>query len=785
VNEDKSTGSPPQEPPSSSNQRSVDFLDAFGGFDVHGLFLAGSIPGDKGLVVIGHYTEEALRKLPDNQRHHVTAATYPLGLTNRDDDRIESVPFIVFDDIGKKVTAAPGTTSITDGIEIDEDAFDMVAEPSWKTETRRDRYQFGYHFDPVLTPDQARFIYKALKRHPIFGPGLHAVGQYFRLPTGTNTKPDGRGFRTRLTHVGNSWTFGMFCREFGIDPMAESPPGASGAGSAAGETLSPENVKALLDLIPNNRPEGGDPRRGRSYDEWTRTGLATWGATGGEGFEQFDEWSQKSDKYDEAETRRAWDTYSSAKGSATTLRKIVEEIHGVDSPERQEAQKIFARDEEMFPDLDAETLAAAGATAGAGSGPAAAKAAGMKIDELLREIAKTQVTPKHHRSGDTPHWGLNGKVQTLREAAVNIVAPPTIMTPYERGVLSVLGGMPGLGKSLLVLQQSLAVSYGRKDLLRYGQSEMNFGGDVIYISNEDGLNVMKRRFKAWEQRHGLAGVVPPHEVIPLKSTLLRWDGTKGWEFECLEILEMVLGWVQGGRDIAMIVVDTLATSVTGIDENQAKDINPVMQFLDRLAKVFWASVVFIHHVNKGSVGDEDRSIVALKGSFAIGGSVRGAVTLTPANRGEVENYGWEGRDIVVEYVAKANDDRARYVACYYELTTEAIPVGDAVDPDKMVAQQTVVLEPIRPVKTTEDMTALRAWCDLIEEAVRRGKKVRRYAPTARNTGANSAHRVLGVSVMKADEIIAKLEDLGWVETVEGSDGSGHGKVPLVVMKGVK
>ena len=75
----------------------------------------------------------------------------------------------------------------------------------------------------------------------------------------------------------------------------------------------------------------------------------------------------------------------------------------------------------------------------------------------------------------------------MRQAAVSIVAPPVVMTPHERGLLSVLGGMPGLGKSLLILQQALAITYEpqRPAAARAGQAE--FAGDVIYISNEDGL----------------------------------------------------------------------------------------------------------------------------------------------------------------------------------------------------------------------------------------------------------------------------------------------------------
>ena len=537
------------------------------------------------------------------------------------------------------------------------------------------------------------------------------------------------------------------------------------APEAAGERreeLSAEGVRQLLALIPNDETV--------DYDLWIRVGHASWGATSGseEAKQVWLDWSEQSLKFNlTQDTARTWDSFASVKASASTLRVIIEERWGAGSEQRLEAERIFAA--EMFGEID-ETDLFDGA-------PDAQAKVEKKLDELLAAIAKTQKVPKHHRSGGSPHWMTGeGKVQTLRQAATSIVAPPVIFPPYERGVLSVLGGMPGLGKSLLILQQALAITYGRKDLLRHGQAVLNFTGDVVYISNEDGLGVMKRRYKAWLKRHGLEGVEPRHEIIPLKSTLLDWDG-KAFQPKCLEILEALLEYVRQGRDIGMFITDTLATSVTGIDENQARDINPVMQFLDRVTKAFWAAGVFVHHLNKGAVASEDRSIVALKGSFAIGGAVRGAVTLTPATKQEAADYGWEDREVVVEYVAKANDDRARYVACYYELLTEDIEVGDAVDPAMTVAQPTPVLEPLVPLRTTDDIEHLTEWFALVEAAIKAGQVLRLYEAGATTTGAHSVHHVLGTTVRKAHEVVSKLIASGWVKLSEARiPGTGHRKV---------
>jgi len=537
------------------------------------------------------------------------------------------------------------------------------------------------------------------------------------------------------------------------------------------ETLPPDAIRKLVELIPNDD----------DYDRWIAVGMGVHGASEGspDGYAVFEDWSRQSQKHDIGKsTEKTWDSFSGTTSSATTLRRLIEGIHGPDSPERQKAAQVFAADGGAFGVVEEDQIPMPER-----KGDTEAKAAGKKLDELLAEIAKTQPIPDHHRNGDSANWTNGGKVQTLREALKSgTVAPPVVVTPYERGILTVLAGMPGLGKSLLILNQALAITYNRPDLIRYGHGKLQFAGDIIYISNEDGKGLIKRRAQAWLDHHGLGSATPAHEIIPLKSALLNFDG-KAWQVSCLEILEAVLEYVRSGRDIAMIVVDTMATSVTGINENAAQDISPVMAFLDRLAKTFWASVTFVHHVNKEAAAAGDRSIISIRGSTGITGAVRGALTLTPATAKEIEEFGWMGRQVIVEYVAKANDDKARYVACWYEQITVQIASHDAVDPTKMVMQETPILVPLVPTQSINDMAQVRAWRDLLEEAAAAGKQMRVYGSNVNNTGAKSVHRVLGVSVKKAAEIIEKMSNMGVITVEQVVDTDTGRKAPMVVIGG--
>ncbi|WP_338692835.1 phage/plasmid primase, P4 family [Bradyrhizobium sp. 26S5] len=63
----------------------------------------------------------------------------------------------------------------------------------------------------------------------------------------------------------------------------------------------PERITAAMAVIPNDN---------LGWDDWKRLGLAIFRATSGsdQGFHIFDQWSRKSSKYDEANTRREWDS---------------------------------------------------------------------------------------------------------------------------------------------------------------------------------------------------------------------------------------------------------------------------------------------------------------------------------------------------------------------------------------------------------------------------------------------------------------------------------------------
>lgn len=773
MDEDRTSDSASQEGGDSTdsrNQRSIDFINVFlTPEDAAKLWLAGSVPGLRTVRPVGMYTEEKLRRLPANERHHIAAGLYKPSAT-RDDANIESVPFIAFDDIGRKVAAPDGTTPITHGIEIDISAFDNLPEPSWKTETSAGRLQYGFHFDPPLPPAIARKVLAALKRHPILGKGVHSLGQYFRLPTGTNTKPSGGSFPTRLVSLGPSYTLEEFVSGFGLDLDA---PGVSGPGQAAGERCSVETAEKILSLLDPNEP----PFKDRI--DWVRAAHAVHGATGEEGRDIFIAWCGRYNKgpiYAGA-AEKMWDTLPESKGSATTLRKLIEERYGPDTPEIKKVQQWLAGDAfEEVPESAAKAAEIAHDTDSY-----------KTLSKLLARARKVVAIPDAHKltEGDV-HWlGNDGLAQDAFGMTAIPVAPPVLFNPYSKGSVALLAGPPSKGKSALALGQSISIALGRGDLVRDGSERLQFAGDVFYVSNEDGLSVFNRRKTGFLQNRAVDLKVTPsrYKLFPVRSNLLSKRGDKV-VVECLRIVEAMVRHIEAGGSISLLVVDTMHSSVIGFDENSAKEMGEVLELMKAIASAFWCAVVFVHHSTKASWDNGDRSLsTAARGIGALTGTIRGAVLLTDPTKEETDRYTLPtDRKVVAEYVLKASDGQQGYVACFYEEVKEIVQVMDAENPTQVTTGTVPVLVPFKAMPFNDETQAI-LFFDLIEAAEKAGQTMwlagRGTKPGS--VGPESVHHVLGVSIVQAFDIVADLKKRGWVELIEDKDTNRNKKQKIVVV----
>lgn len=158
--------------------------------------------------------------------------------------------------------------------------------------------------------------------------------------------------------------------------------------------------------------------------------------------------------------------------------------------------------------------------------------------------------------------------------------------------LSVLYGSPSTFKSFLALDWALCLATGRV----WNGHKITEPGHVIYVAAE-GRGGLKKRVLAWWEANDrpdmsrihflpeAVNLLGPSEVALLKNTI-----------------EAVPGPVK------MIVVDTMARSMVGGDENSAKEVGQVIEALDGL-KV--AGKLVVHHTGKNG---SERGSSALRGA---------------------------------------------------------------------------------------------------------------------------------------------------------------------------
>jgi RecA-family ATPase len=148
------------------------------------------------------------------------------------------------------------------------------------------------------------------------------------------------------------------------------------------------------------------------------------------------------------------------------------------------------------------------------------------------------------------------------------------------GSRGMLFGKWGSGKSFVALDLAHCVATG---LDWHGRPTQK--GRVAYVAAEGAFG-LKRRASAWAKQYGFLGAVPRiHYVM---------DGVNLMSLPHVErLLDTLQEDTPGLPDL--VVIDTLANSMPGGDENEAKDINTMMEGVGRIQAVTRGAVMLVHH----------------------------------------------------------------------------------------------------------------------------------------------------------------------------------------------
>lgn len=207
-----------------------------------------------------------------------------------------------------------------------------------------------------------------------------------------------------------------------------------------------------------------------------------------------------------------------------------------------------------------------------------------------------------------------------------------VVPGFLAGTVGALISPGGTGKSIFALQIAACIACAeagaRNDITGIG---IDTPGRVIYLAGEDPLVALHHRWRdlmghfGETQKEAIFDRIRLHPMVEAERDLLNDD----WA-------DWLITEASGAR---LIVIDTLRRFHT-LDENDGVDAGRVMRRMERIAQQSGAALVFLHHVNKGSVtsGTADTQ-QAGRGSSVFTDDARWASFLSTMSKKEAEKLG--------------------------------------------------------------------------------------------------------------------------------------------------
>ncbi len=184
--------------------------------------------------------------------------------------------------------------------------------------------------------------------------------------------------------------------------------------------------------------------------------------------------------------------------------------------------------------------------------------------------------------------------------------------PLYDGGFNVLFGPSGAGKSFVALDIA---------------SNIATNSPVIYIAGE-GLHGYAARWEAWKVHNA----IPTAELYFYKEALQVLDDT-----ELLRFVEIIRSY-----DPALVIIDTMARSAVGMDENSSKEVGLFIKRVDHIRFELGCSTLVVHHSGKSGYMRGSSSLYGAADSVISVSKNDGIIKLTNNSDFEGKNkYGAE------------------------------------------------------------------------------------------------------------------------------------------------
>jgi KaiC/GvpD/RAD55 family RecA-like ATPase len=199
------------------------------------------------------------------------------------------------------------------------------------------------------------------------------------------------------------------------------------------------------------------------------------------------------------------------------------------------------------------------------------------VSKIESEFCKVETPADENASPRLIQLGFS-----VHEAQQHLDLPYLVKDVFDRGQIIVLWGAPGSGKTFLATHLSAHIGAGVPWVGRRVKR-----GQVLYICAESTRKRLENRVTVLKQKYP---ELAQSEVIfvPVFLDLLHGE----------EDIADVLAACKSLPDIALVVIDTLAVTMAGGDENAPEDMGRYVGNVKRIKAETGAAVMIVHHGGK-------------------------------------------------------------------------------------------------------------------------------------------------------------------------------------------
>jgi hypothetical protein len=178
---------------------------------------------------------------------------------------------------------------------------------------------------------------------------------------------------------------------------------------------------------------------------------------------------------------------------------------------------------------------------------------------------------------------------------------PLISETLECNSIIGLVGPSGAGKSFVAIDMAMSIATG----IPYHGHDVNAG--LVILCAGEGFRGIPDRVDAWCMHHGVEKSKARLAITQRAAQLFDEVYLNAFYKE----IEALVG--QHGKP-ELIIIDTVARHMFGLDENSAKDMGALVATVDKLKSDFECSIMLVHHTGHANQ-DRARGSTAFKGAL--------------------------------------------------------------------------------------------------------------------------------------------------------------------------